>query len=211
MTLVRKIILSFFICLFCFASLKSQQLRITVYEGWTLEKEIDNYHYEADHYEGTIKGGWRHGLGAAVFFDNAFDVGLLYYSQHTNIPATYYTPSTTVSRNFDLKIQWLLLQFTAYLLKKNIRPFIGSDIGIGFLKVKDPSLNAEASRTKFTWGGHIGTEFSFTKFLALKLKVDLLNSTRLNDSPSQSDVIAYNYYLQTGFSAGLVVKINVRK
>lgn len=208
---MKKIISLFCICFFYFNALKSQQLRISVFEGWTLEKVIDNYHYENDYYEGTIEGSWRQGLGIAFFFDNAFDVGILYYRQYTNIPATYYTPTTSLDKNFDLRIQWALLEFTAYLLKKRFRSFLGSDIGMGFFKLKDPSASIESSRTKFTWGGHLGTEFSFSKFVALKLKADFLYSVRLNDSPSHADIIAYNYYLQTGFSAGLVVKINIRK
>lgn len=195
-----------------FSLLQSQEIRLGIYDGKTFGRSVDNYHYTVNHYQGFIQGDWRQGIGVACMLENAFDVGLLYYTQNTKVPTTFYTAAGNFDHVFDLKIQWLLADFVAYLGKKGVRPFLGSDIGIGMLTLKEPPSASKSSRVKFTWGGNLGIDFAFRKLIAFRIKGDLLYSVKFNSpSPTSSNITAYNSYLQTAISAGIIFRYNLKK
>ena len=191
-----------------------QELRLGLYDGKTFGRSVDNYHYAVEHYEGLIKGAWRQGIGMAYLLDNSFDVGLLYYHQDTKVPTTFYTASGSFDQEFDMSIQWFLAEFAAYIGKSAVKPFLGSDIGAGIFTLKDLASGDKSSRLKFAWGGNLGVEYSFPKLISIRVKGDLLYSVKFT-SPSSSgtstNITAYNSYLQTAVSAGLIFRHQLKK
>src|SRR6476646_1417402 len=85
------------------STMRSQELRLGLYDGMTFGRSVDNYHYAVNHYQGFIQGDWRQGIGIACMLENAFDVGLLYYTQNTKVPTTFYTMAGNFDHVFDLK------------------------------------------------------------------------------------------------------------
>ncbi|HET6993851.1 MAG TPA: hypothetical protein VFI06_02660 [Chitinophagaceae bacterium] len=196
-------------------SLQGQELRVGLYEGKTFGRDVDNYHYTADYYQGTIKGAARHGIGVACLLENSYSLELLYYHQDTKVPTTFHSTGGSVQHEFDMTIQWVLLEFVAFLTKKSLRPFLGSDIGIGVLTLKDPMLGDRSSRVKFTWGGNLGLEFAFRKLISIRVKADLLYSVKFNyavsGNPFNSNITAYNHYLQSGINGGIIFRFGLPK
>ena len=204
------------ICLICSAlSLQGQELRVGLYEGKTFSRDVDNYHYTADYYQGTIKGERRHGLGLGLLLENSYSLELLYYHQDTKVPTTFHTTGITAQHQFDMTIQWMLLEFVAFLTKKGLKPFLGSDIGMGLLTLKDPVLGDRSSRVKFTWGGNLGLEYAFRKLVSIRLKADLLYSVKFNyavsGNPLNSNITAYNHYLQSAINGGIIFRFGLAK
>ena len=211
---MKKLIL-FPVCWsFGFLVARSQEIRLGLYDGKTFGRTVDNYHYDVEHYQGLIKGAWRYGIGVACFLDNAYEVGLLYYHQDTKVPTTFYTASGTFDKEFDMTIQWFLVEFAAFIGKGAVKPFLGSDIGAGIFTLKDLPAGDKSSRLKFTWGGNLGLEYSFHKLISIRLKGDLLYSVKFT-SPSSSgvstNITAYNSYLQTAITAGIIFRHKINK
>jgi len=211
---MKRLILVLLFCGFAFFDLKGQEIRLGLYDGKTFGRPVDNYHYAAEHYQGLIKGAWRQGVGIACFLDNAFDIGLLYYHQDTKVPTTFYTASGTFDKEFDMTIQWFLVDFAAYIGKSAVKPFLGTNIGAGIFTLKDLPNGDKSSRLKFTWGGNVGIEYSFPKLISIRLKGDLLYSVKFT-SPSSSgtstNITAFNSYLQTAISVGIIFRYKLKK
>ena len=205
-----------FLLLFTFCvsvGVTGQELRIGAYGGMTLGRTVDNYHYTADFYEGFIQGAPRAGLSVSCQFENSFDLGLLYYHQNTQVPTTFYSGGNTFDRQFGLTIQWFLVDFVAYLVKGSVRPFFGTDFGMGILTLDDQG--SHSSRAKFAWGGNLGLEFAFHKAISLRLKGDVLYSIKFN-SPNpgintNTNITAYNSYLHSGLSLGVIFRFKMHR
>jgi hypothetical protein len=194
--------------------LKSQEIKLSLYDGWTFARAVDNYHYSANFYEGTINSAWRQGIGLSCFLENSYDLGLVYYRQNTTVPAVFHISGSTFDHQFDMRIQWILADFLAYFTKTAFKPFLGSDMGVGIITLKDAVNSAQTSRVKFTWGGNVGFEYAFRKLISLRVKADGLYTVKLN-SPSkgalQSDISSYNSYLQTAINGGIVFRFKMKK
>lgn len=189
-----------------------QEIKVALYDGWAFARTIDNYHYTSSFYEGNIQPGWRQGLGVSCFLENSFDLGLVYYRLKTDVPTTFYSAGNTFHQQFEMKIQWFLVDFVAYMAKKFVRPFLGSDMGLGVITLNDPLTGSQASRTKFTWGGNLGIEFAFPKFISIRIKADALYSVKFS-SPSgvsgSGNITAYNSYLQTAINGAIVFRFKM--
>ena len=198
------------ICLLSSASI-AQEFRLNGFAGYLFDDHVDSYYSATEYFEGTVKGGFRWGLGAEYMIQGN-GIGINYYRQDTEAPLTYYDQGVK-NRDFDIGASWLMAAFTRYIKKNNIEPYFGAELGAVFYNVENSLSGDSESATKFAWGLNLGTNIFFSEKVGLKVQMNLHSATQaagggfyFGTGGAGAGVSSYSTIYQFGFTGGLVFR-----
>ncbi|HET9280039.1 MAG TPA: hypothetical protein VFN95_17715 [Flavitalea sp.] len=208
-----KRILSTLIAISLFYSTSvAQEFRLNGFAGYLFDDHVDSYYSATEYFEGTIKGGFRWGLGAEYMLHPQYGIGIIYYRQDTEAPMTYYDQGVK-SRDFDLGCSWLMAAFTRYMKKDNIELYGGGELGAVFFGLDNSLSGSSESATKFAWGLNLGTNIFFSEKVGLKVQIDLHSASQavgggfyFGTGGAGTGVSSYSTIYQFGIGGGLVFR-----
>ena len=134
---MKKIILSVFLIAALANFATAQNLRLNGYAGYAFDDGIDSYTNSTTYYNGTIEGGFQWGAGIEFMVRPTMGIEFKYLHQDANAPFTYYNNGIK-NQNFDLGLNYYLLEFNNYfqLSNEKIEPFIGAGLGMLAINAK---------------------------------------------------------------------------
>jgi hypothetical protein len=189
-----------------------QEWRANAFATYVFDDKVDSYYSSTDYYEGTIKGGFKWGLGIEYVLPNLLGVGVNYYRQDTEAPMNYYNNGVK-NKDFDLGASWLMATFTRYVRKKNFEPYLGAELGAVFYNLDNPDSGSDGSGTKFAWGLNLGSNIFFSEKFGLKLQMDIHSASQavgggmyFGTGGVGAGVSSYSTIYQFGLGGGLVYR-----
>lgn len=211
---MKKRILIIPVLLFFSASIYGQSININAYTGYVFDDRVSSYYSSTDYYEGTIKGGFRWGLGVEYLIENVYGVELSYMRQDTKAPIEYWI-SNLKNTSFDVGISWLMLGGTRYHRKGQAELYAGMKLGAAFFNIQNPENGNSNSATKFAWEIHLGSNVFLNESFGIKLQADLASAVQgvggglyFGTGGAGAGVSSYSSMLQFGIGGGLVYRIN---
>jgi len=190
----------------------AQEFRLNGFAGYLFDDHVDSYYSATEYFEGTIKGGFRWGVGAEYLLNPTYGIGIVYYRQDTEAPMTYYDGGVK-NRDFDLGCSWLMAAFTRYMKKDNFELYGGGELGAVFFNVDNSLSGQSESATKFAWGLNLGTNIFFSEKVGLKIQIDLHSATQaagggfyFGTGGAGAGVSSYSTIYQFGIGGGLVFR-----
>ena len=207
-----KRILSTLIAISLYGTSVAQEFRLNGFAGYLFDDQVDSYYSATQYFEGTIKGGFRWGVGAEYLLDPHYGIGIVYYRQDTELPMTYYDQGVK-NRDFDLGCSWLMASFTRYMKKDNIEFYGGGELGAVFFNLDNSLSGKSESATKFAWGLNLGTNIFFSEKVGLKVQVDLHSASQavgggfyFGTGGAGTGVSSYSTIYQFGIGGGIVFR-----
>jgi hypothetical protein len=212
---MKQKILAIVLTSFFYSGLGAQEIRLNAFTGYLFDDHVDSYYSSTDYYEGTIKGGFRWGLGIEYILASENGIGISYYRQDTEAPITYYANGGLNSKDFDLGASWLMASFNRYLRRNNFEPYLGFEVGAVFSNLENPASGTDGSSTKFAWGLNLGSNIYFSEKIGLKVQANLHSATQaagggfyFGTGGVGTGVSSYSTIYQFGLGAGLVYRFS---
>jgi len=146
----------------CALSLNAQNqgdIGLNLYGGYTFDDNISDNLYNVE-----FKGAFQYGLGAEFYIRPTKSIELKYLRMDSDV--TFSSYQLNQSRTDKAAINYILIGGNNYFQTSNpsIKPYLGLDIGVGW-------LNAETgSHTGFAWDFKAGVKIKTSDSTALKLQ-----------------------------------------
>ncbi|WPR77868.1 outer membrane beta-barrel protein [Algoriphagus sp. NG3] len=216
---MKKLIVTLsFVCGFAAIGF-AQELRFNTYAGYIFKDKVDSYYSSSSYYNGQIQDGFRWGAGIEYHIPMRGAVEIQYLRQDTNAPTVYQDGGIfggqIQNTNFDLAINWLMLNGTRYFqVNKTVEPFAGAGFGMGIFNVANPDNGNENSATKFAWNVRGGSNFWVADNIAIRLQASLYSATQamggglyFGTGGTGAGVSSYSTMYQFGLEGGLVFRM----
>ena len=130
------------------ARLHAQGFRLNGYSGYSFNDRVSTYYSNSDYYEGTIKGGFRWGLGAEYSLNKTLGLELNYLRQDTKAPVSYYN-FLERRTTFDVAINWITLAGARYMQVNDVvEPYGGLMAGMAIFDVHNPDNQKSRTATR---------------------------------------------------------------
>lgn len=193
----------------------AQEFRLNTYSGYIFKDKVDSYFSNTSYYNGQIQDGFRWGAGIEYHIPNKGAIEIQYLRQDTNAPTVYQDGLTIQSTDFDLDINWIMLNGTKYFtVTEVLEPFVGAGLGMGIFKVQNPINANETSATKFAWNIRGGSNFWVAENVAIRLQASLYSATQavggglyFGTGGAGAGLSSYSTMYQFGFEGGLVFRL----
>jgi opacity protein-like surface antigen len=197
----------------------AQGLRVNTYAGYVFPDSFDNFYSANSYVEGRIEDGFRWGVGLEYAIPGNRAIELQYKRQDTFAPTTYRDPNIggggLNSSNFELGINWVMLNFTNYVpINETVEPFFGAGLGMGIFNVKNPVNGNTNNGTKFAWNIRGGSNFWVAENVAIRIQASLFSAVQsmggglyFGTGGAGAGVSTYSTMYQFGFDGGLVFRL----
>lgn len=193
----------------------AQEIRLNTYAGYIFKDKVDSYYSSSSYYNGQIQDGLRWGGGIEYYIPNRGAIELQYLRQDTNAPTVYQDGGQVRNTNFDLAINWIMLNGTRYFpVTEVVEPFVGAGIGMGIFNVANSDNGNENSATKFAWNIRGGSNFWVADNVAIRLQASLYSATQamggglyFGTGGAGAGLSTYSTMYQFGFEGGLVFRL----
>lgn len=197
----------------------AQGLRVNTYAGYVFPDSFDNYYSSNSYAAGQIQDGFRWGVGLEYAIAGKRAIELQYKRQDTNAPTTYRDPGIggggLNSANFDVGINWVMLNFTNYIpINEQVEPFVGGGIGMGIFNVRNPNNGNSNNGTKFGWNIRGGSNFWLAENVALRIQASLFSAVQsvggglyFGTGGAGAGLTTFSTMFQFGFDGGLVFRL----
>jgi opacity protein-like surface antigen len=207
------------ILLFTVSWASAQEIRVNTYGGYVFKDRVDSYFSNSSFFDGTIQDGFRWGLGMEYHIPQKGAIELQYLRQDTNAPTIYqdggFLNGELQSTNFDLAINWIMLNGTRYFpINETVEPFAGAGIGMGIFGVDNPDNGNSNSATKFSWQIRGGSNFWLAENIAFRIQASLFSATQaiggglyFGTGGVGGGLNTYSSMYQFCFDGGLVFRI----
>jgi opacity protein-like surface antigen len=212
---------SIILIVFVFVSVISfaQGLRVNTYAGYVFPDSFDNFYSANSYVEGQIQDGFRWGVGLEYAIPGNRAIEIQYKRQDTFAPTTFRDPSIGgggLNRvNFDLGINWIMLNFTNYIpINETVEPFVGGGLGMGIFNVRNPDNGKTNNATKFSWNIRAGSNFWVADNIAIRIQASLFSAVQsvggglfFGTGGAGAGISTYSTMYQFGFDGGLVFRL----
>ncbi|UZD23003.1 porin family protein [Algoriphagus halophytocola] len=197
----------------------AQELRINTYAGYIFKDQVDSYYSSSSYFDGQIQDGFRWGGGIEYHIPNKGAIEIQYLRQDTNAPTIYQDGGIfggqLQNTNFDLAINWVMLNGTRYFpVNEIVEPFAGAGFGMGIFNVNNPDNGNENSATKFAWNIRGGSNFWLAENIAFRVQASLYSATQaiggglyFGTGGVGGGLSSYSTLYQFGFEGGLVFRL----
>ncbi|MCS4436532.1 porin family protein [Aquiflexum gelatinilyticum] len=197
----------------------SQGLRVNTYAGYVFPDSFDNFYSANSYVEGQIQDGFRWGVGLEYAIPGNRAIEIQYKRQDTFAPTTFRDPSIGgggLNRaNFDLGINWIMLNFTNYIpINETVEPFVGGGLGMGIFNVRNPDNGNTNNGTKFAWNIRGGSNFWVADNIAIRIQASLFSAVQsvggglfFGTGGAGAGISTYSTMYQFGFDGGLVFRL----
>jgi opacity protein-like surface antigen len=212
---MKKVFSTLFLLTAIAAVSYAQEIRINTYAGYIFKDKVDSYFSNTSYYNGQIQDGFRWGAGLEYLIPNRGAIEIQYLRQDTNAPTVYQDGLTIENADFDLAINWLMLNATKYFpVTEVVEPFVGAGLGMGIFNVENPINTNETSATKFAWNIRGGSNFWVADNVAIRLQASLYSATQamggglyFGTGGAGAGLSSYSTMYQFGFEGGLVFRL----
>ncbi|MGN6493799.1 MAG: outer membrane beta-barrel protein [Agriterribacter sp.] len=206
--------IALFFVLFGSIGLHAQGFRLNGYSAYSFDDRVSRYYSNSDYYEGTIKGGFRWGVGAEYSVNKSYGLELNYMRQDTKAPVSYYNLFERRT-TFDVAINWITLAGVRYMqVNEIVAPYGGLMAGMAIFDIDNPNNQKSGSATKFAWGARLGTNLFFSRTVGIKLQADLMSAVQsvggsvyFGTGGSGTAISSYSTMLQFTLGGGLVFRL----
>jgi len=193
----------------------SQDLRINTYAGYIFKDRVDSYYSNSSYFNGQIQDGLRWGAGIEYHIPARGAVEIQYLRQDTNAPTTYQDGGQIQQTNFDMAINWIMLNGTRYFpVNEVVEPFVGGGIGMGIFNVSNPDNGNNNSATKFSYNIRGGANFWVADNVAIRMQASLFSATQafggglyFGTGGIGAGLSSYSSMYQFGLEGGLVFRL----
>jgi opacity protein-like surface antigen len=215
---MNKLFLSLAFILTCGFS-QAQGLRFNTYGGYVFADRFDSYYSNTSYFKGRVEDGFRWGAGFEYLIPGGKAIEIQYLRQDANAPTTYLDSGITGGNirttNFDLGINWIMLNFTNYFpVSEVVEPFAGGGLGMGIFSINNPDNGNSQTPTKFGWNIRGGTNLWVSENIAIRLQASLFSAVQsvggglwLGTGGAGAGLTTFSTMYQFGFDGGLVFKI----
>lgn len=216
---MKKIFSTLFLLTALVATTYAQEIRINTYAGYVFKDQVDSYYSQSSYFDGQIQDGLRWGAGIEYHIPNRGAIEIQYLRQDTNAPTVYQDGGIfgglIQSTNFDMAINWLMLNGTRYFpVNEVVEPFAGAGFGMGIFNVGNPDNGRENSATKFAWNIRGGSNFWVAENVAIRVQASLFSATQavggglyFGTGGIGGGLSSYSSLYQFGLEGGLVFRI----
>jgi hypothetical protein len=195
-----------------FYSTQAQTWRLNGYAYYVFDDKVDNYATSTNYYNTTIRGGLVWGGGLEYMLHNVYGVEFNYLRQDTKAPTSYYNAGDQHG-DFDVAINWLLLNFNRYQhFNEKVEGYGGLGLGAAIFDVKRPNNGGSGSATKFAWQFKLGVNIFASPKFAIKLQTNLQSAVQsvggtlyFGSGGGGAGVGTYSSMLQWGLGGGIVI------
>jgi hypothetical protein len=216
---MKKLFLAVSLVISCVMTASAQDIRINGYAGYVFDDAVDSYYSNNAYFDGTIKGGFRWGVGLEYMVQPVQGIELMYLRQDTKAPTTYLSSNQLVPKfaEFDVAVNWIMLGGNRYVRKPGGRAegFFGGNLGVAIINVDNPTDNYSNTATKFAWGIKGGVNIWASPKVAIKLQADLMSAVQavggglyFGTGGAGAGLSSYSSMLQFGLGGGLVFAIS---
>jgi hypothetical protein len=158
---MKKLVLITGLFLFALGAKAQNQgdIGLNLYGGYTFDDNISDNLYNVE-----FKGAFQYGLGAEFYIRPTKSIELKYLRMDSDV--TFSSYKLNQSRTDKASINYILIGGNNYFptSNPNIKPYLGLDLGVGW-------LNAETgSHTGFAWDFKAGVKIKTSDSTALKLQ-----------------------------------------
>jgi opacity protein-like surface antigen len=215
---MKKSFLVFFFVAFA-SAVMGQELRLNTYGGYIFDDRVDSYFSNSSYYDGVIKGGFQWGAGLEYHIPGKGAIELQYLRQDTNAPTIYQDGGSIQNTNFDLALNWIMLNGTRYFpVNETIEPFVGAGFGMGIFALDNPDNGRSTNATKFAWNIRGGTNIWLAENVAFRVQASLMSAVQsvgggfyFGTGGAGAGLSSYSSMYQFGFEGGLVFRIPQQK
>lgn len=211
---MKKLFLAFALVIGGATAACAQDIRLNGYAGYVFDDRVDSYYSNSAYYDGTIKGGFRWGVGLEYMIQPVQGIELMYLRQDTKAPTTYLTSTILIPKyaEFDVAVNWIMLGTNRYMRKPGGKAegFFGGNLGVAIINVDNPTDNYSNTATKFAWGIKGGVNIWASPKLAIKLQADLMSAVQavggglyFGTGGAGAGLSSYSSMLQFGLGGGL--------
>lgn len=200
-------------------TLMAQDLRLNTYGGLVFDDRVDSYFSNSSYYDGTIKGGFRGGVGLEYHIPRKAAIEIQYLRQETNAPTRYqdggiFSGSVQLT-DFNLAVNWIMINGTKYFpVNETIEPFAGAGFGMGIFGIDNPDNGRKSNGTKLAWNVRGGTNIWFLEHVAIRVQASLFSAVQsvggglyFGTGGSGAGLSSYSSMFQLGFDGGLIFRI----
>ncbi|WP_209331217.1 outer membrane protein [Lunatimonas salinarum] len=215
---MKKCILSLLLISFALIT-HGQDIRINTYGGYVFKDRVDSYYSSNSYYNGQIQDGFRWGAGIEYLIPEKGGIELMYARQETNAPTTYLDGILTGGQlrrtNFDLNLNWLMLNGTRYFsINERLEPFAGLGVGMGIFSLTNPNSGNERSATKLAYSARGGINLWAMENVAIRIQASFFSAVQsvgggfyFGTGGSGVGLTTYSSMFQFAFDGGLVFRL----
>lgn len=160
---MKKLLLisGIFLCVLGAKAQNQGDIGLNLYGGYTFDDNVSDNLYNVE-----FKGAFQYGLGAEFYLRPSKSIELKYLRMDSDVVFTKYLVGTDEVRQDSAGINYILIGGNNYFQTGNpkVQPFLGLDLGVGWLNAKT------GSHTGFAWDFKAGVKIKASDVVAVKLQ-----------------------------------------